>query len=58
MKESSGEYNDILFGTERDFEREKLIEEMNSATTEKITFKIGEKTADSDVEEEVNFDDI
>ena len=47
--------DEIVFGTERDFERDKLIQEMKSVTAEKITLKI---TNDDDIEEEVNFDDI
>ena len=61
IKDSNGEYNDIIFGSERDFEREKLIEEMKSSTIEKISFKNDEKSKDTDSvvdEEEVNFDDI
>jgi initiation factor 1A len=45
----------FTFGTERDFEREKLIEEMKSATTEKITLKMSEK---EEIEEEIDVDDI
>ena len=47
--------DNVVFGTERDFERDKLIQEMKSVTAEKITLKI---TNDDDVEEEVDFDDI
>jgi hypothetical protein len=52
----------FVFGTDRDFERAKLIEEMKSATTEKITFTLGEKKEcekkEEEMEEEVNVDDI
>lgn len=57
----------FVFGTDRDFERAKLIEEMKSATTEKITFTLGEKKEgekkecekkEEEIEEEVNVDDI
>ena len=57
----------FVFGTDRDFERAKLIEEMKSATTEKITFTLGEKKEgekkecekkEEETEEEVNVDDI
>jgi translation initiation factor 1A len=49
------EADGFTFGTEKDFERERLIEEMKSATAEKITLKaVEEETAD----EEVYFDDI
>jgi len=47
----------FVFGTDRDFEREKLIEEMKSATVEKIAFTLGEKKEDNE-EEEIKFDDI
>ena len=52
--DNSGE-KDIIFSSEREFERDRLIEEMKSSTMEKITFKIEENT---DIEEEVNIDDI
>lgn len=52
----SGIDSDIVFGTERDFERERLIEEMKSSNTEKITFKIGEDTSTQD--EEIDYADI
>jgi initiation factor 1A len=48
--------DDVVFGTDRDFERDKLIQEMKSVTTEKITLRIAED--DGDVEEVVDFDDI
>ena len=52
----------FVFGTDRDFEREKLIEEMKSATLEKITFTLGEtkggEKKEDETEEEVNVDDI
>jgi translation initiation factor 1A len=44
----------FAFGTDTDFERERLIEEMKSATAERITMRIDENT----VEEEINIDDI
>jgi translation initiation factor 1A len=53
ISETSEEADGFAFGTDRDFEREKLIEEMKSATSEKITMKIDEKE-----EEEINIDDI
>ena len=45
---------EILFASEKDEDRERLAAEMESATTEKIVFKVGENTE----EEEVYFDDI
>jgi initiation factor 1A len=50
-------YDDVVFGTERDFEREKLVNEMKSSTTERITFKIGENNSE-EAEEEIDIDDI
>ena len=46
--------NDNLFqfATDRDIERDRLIEEMNSATATRVTLKVEE------IEEEVNIDDI
>jgi translation initiation factor 1A len=44
----------FTFGTDADFEREKLIEEMKLETTEKISLKMNTE----EVEEEVNVDDI
>ena len=44
----------FVFGTDADFEREKLVEEMKSTTAQKISLKIEEK----DDEEEINIDDI
>jgi translation initiation factor 1A len=61
-KDAIVEDDTFVFGTDRDFEREKLIGEMKSATIETITFTIGEKKAgekkEDEQEEEVNFDDI
>ena len=54
---------DIIFGSDRDFERDRLIQEMKSSTTERITLRVCESTKDEAVtphgtEEEINFDDI
>ena len=49
------------FATDRDIDRQTLIQEMKSATAEKIILKLGEKEEKGekvDDEEEVNFDDI
>lgn len=46
---------EILFASEKDEDRERLAAEMESATTEKIVFKVGENI---EQEEEVYFDDI
>jgi initiation factor 1A len=49
----------FIFSTDRDIERQQLIEQMKSATSEKITLKLGEKSEETEKEEEeVNFDDI
>lgn len=62
-----GEIGDIadddLFGTDKDFERDRLIKEMKSSTTERITLRIGELkeeavAAPSPDEDEINIDDI
>lgn len=50
------ETDGFTFGTEKDFERERLIEEMKTATMEKITLKMSVK--EDIIEEEVNVDDI
>jgi initiation factor 1A len=44
---------DVIFGSDRDFERDNLIREMNSAASEKIVLNVKEKD-----EEEINFEDI
>jgi initiation factor 1A len=48
----------LVFSTDRDIERQHLIEQMKSATAEKITLKLGENPEETEKEEEVNFDDI
>jgi len=67
LGESTVGEDKFFFGTDRDFERERLIEEMKSPTVERITLRIGESNvkqaavATSDEkndEEEINFDDI
>lgn len=45
--------DDIIFGSDRDFERDNLIREMNSSASERIVLNIEEKD-----EEEINFEDI
>jgi hypothetical protein len=49
------ENSGFVFGTDTDFEREKLVEEMKSATSQKITMKVVEKEEE---EEEINIHDI
>jgi len=46
----------FTFGTDADFERDKLIEEMKSATAEKISLKMSVEEVEE--EEEVNINDI
>jgi initiation factor 1A len=51
--------DDIIFGTDRDFERDRLIQEMKSSTLERITMKIGEDTEETEEkEDEIDIDDI
>jgi initiation factor 1A len=45
--------SDNIFGTDKDFERDRFIEEMKSSTTTKITLNI-----DNDLDEEVDINDI
>jgi len=47
---------DFIFATDKDIERDKLIEEMNSTTAEKITMRMEGNSVTE--EEEINFDDI
>jgi initiation factor 1A len=57
--ETGLEDDDLVFGTEQDFERERLVEEMKSSTAEKITLHIEKKQEiDEYADEEVYFDDI
>ena len=53
--------NEVIFSTERDFERDRLVEEMKSSTMEKITLKPGQENStniNNEEEEEINIDDI
>ena len=55
----TGSVNEFTFGTDKDFERDRLIEEMKSSTTEKITLRVTDAEIDiATEEEEINFDDI
>ena len=58
--ESATMDDEFIFGTDRDFERDRLIEEMKSSTTGKITLHIETTIEQSDniEEEEINVDDI
>lgn len=60
-KASNGESaldSEFEFGTDRDFERERLIQEMKTST-ERIQLRVEENAEeDTTKEEEVNFDDI
>jgi len=53
------EHNDdgFVFGTERDFERERLMQEMKTSTIETITMKLGDND-NLNEDDEVNVDDI
>ena len=60
---SSTEVNDdFIFATDRDIERDRLIQEMNSSTSERITLRVleskEETLAEHSAEEEINIDDI
>jgi initiation factor 1A len=58
-KYSDGAGDDqFVFATDRDIERQNLIQEMDSATAEKITLKIAENDEQQDNDDEVNVDDI
>lgn len=48
--------DDVVFGSERDFEREQLIQEMSKTNLSKITLQIGDTTDDKN--DEINIDDI
>ena len=56
-KDSECSYDEFAFATDKDIERQKLIDEMKSATAEKITMKLSEKI-DEAIDEEINIDDI
>lgn len=61
-KKIMGEYeedNNVVFGNDRDFDRERLLEEMASSKLEKISLSIkDDDETDSCKEEEVNVDEI
>ena len=51
----------FVFATDRDIERQNLIEVMKTTTTEKIILNLGEKLekiTEMEEEKEINFDDI
>jgi translation initiation factor 1A len=51
--------DDIVFGSDRDFERDKLIEQMKQSNMEKITLKLGETNEEqTNEDDEINIDDI
>ena len=54
----SKQEDDIVFGSDRDFERQRLIEEMKSSTMERITLRLGESKEASVEEQEISIDDI
>jgi initiation factor 1A len=61
LGEASAIGDDFVFGTDRDFERDRLIEEMKSSTAERITLRVGESNDESVIaqsEEEITIDDI
>ncbi len=50
--------DDFVFGSDKDFERDRLIQEMKSSTAEKITLHVGEPNEKDAAEDDINFDDI
>jgi len=55
----SEESSEFVFVSERDMDRDKLIEEMKSTTTEKISLKISTtEQSETPEDEEINYDDI
>ena len=59
LGEASAIGDDFVFGTDRDFERDRLIQEMQSSTAERITLRVGEsKEEATPTEDEINIDDI
>lgn len=50
--------DDLIFASEKDIEREKLITEMRSETAEKISLKLGITENNNEDDEEINFEDI
>jgi len=51
--------DDVVFTTNDDAERDLIIQEMRSQTSEKITLRLGEiKGKEEEEEQEINFDDI
>jgi initiation factor 1A len=61
LGEAAAAENDVVFGTDRDFERDRLIQDMKSSTSEKITLRVGELTEKAYVisdEKEISIDDI
>lgn len=50
--------NDIIFSTEDSMERDRLIQEMKSTTTEKIVMKTTTEETVNNEDEEIYFDDI
>lgn len=55
--------DDIVFGTEREFERDRLIQEMRQNNLERITMKVGEESKkqvseEKEKEDEIDIDEI
>ena len=57
LGESGNLDDEFVFSTDKDIERERLIEEMKSSKTEKIKFDESNSTK-INTEDEINFDDI
>jgi initiation factor 1A len=61
LGEAVDDNDDFMFGNDRDFERDRLIQEMKSSTAERITLRV-EETRQEEVAaptaHEINIDDI
>ena len=50
--------DDFVFSTDKDIERNRLMEDVKSSTAEKIKMVVTDDATGATVEEEINFDDI
>lgn len=58
IKSSAGYDDNVVFGTDQDFDRERLIQEMNSVTAERILLHTHTLETENGLDEEINIDDI
>jgi initiation factor 1A len=56
--EATSVSDDIIFGSEREFERDRLIQEMRTSNLERITLRVSEEIVEEDTEDNINIDDI